>query len=208
MRILSFSLKITLLALLPLVTMMSCKDDPVEPDTATISGTITIENTDLWATWQDSGEVQLTIFPAFSLNPPAGWGDIPVDALYPGFPGGRFALGAPVNAQNPIILNLFSRCDTVSLYDDTGTRDLFSTCTWIQARPYHRSFKEDSNAWRSLEQPQRRQSWCSHQGRISAVVRSSPSSNEPAPSVITLEKGDNLNIDFKADFGFVEEWYQ
>src|SRR5688572_9124442 len=146
MRILSFSLKIMLLGLFPLLTLGGCKDDddpcqtgdpaivgahcndgfvtnntsetacdnrggidhwvcdPTELSTAVISGTITFENVDTWATWQDSGEVQVTIFPAFNLNPPAGWGDIPPNALYPGFPGGRFALGAPYNAQDPVIL--------------------------------------------------------------------------------------------------------
>ncbi|HJW31593.1 MAG TPA: hypothetical protein VJ508_20350, partial [Saprospiraceae bacterium] len=80
-----------------------CKDDNAKPNTAKIHGTITIDNADLWATWKDSGDVEVTIFPEFSLNPPAGWGDIPDDFFGPGVPGGRFALGAPYNAQNPVV---------------------------------------------------------------------------------------------------------
>ena len=107
MRILSFSLKIMLLLLLPVAMMTSCKDDEPAPDTAIIKGTITIANAELWATWKDSGVVEVTIFPAFvDAAPPAGagWGPISPNILYPGFPGGTFALGAPYNAQNPVIL--------------------------------------------------------------------------------------------------------
>ncbi|MEP6646761.1 MAG: hypothetical protein ABJC12_06710, partial [Saprospiraceae bacterium] len=104
MRILSFSLKLIFLGFIASVSLTSCKDEAVTPNTATISGTVTIENTDLWATWKDSGVVELVIFPAFSLNPPAGWGDIPDDFFGPGVPGGRYALGAPYNAQDPIVV--------------------------------------------------------------------------------------------------------
>jgi hypothetical protein len=207
MRILSFSLKITLLALLPLVTMMSCKDDPVEPDTATISGTITIENTDLWATWKDSGEVQLTIFPAFTLNPPAGWGDIPADALYPGFPGGRFALGAPANAQNPIILNY---SPGVTQYHYTLTLQP-GTYSALALGFRHDLITDPSKKTATLGVHWGNPNVVSHGVVIKADIGGGQIItifDEPAPSVITLEKGDNINIDFKADFGFVEEWYQ
>src|SRR5690242_11338435 len=141
MRILSISLKLTLICLIAVCTMTSCKkDEPKGPcpegdpaivgagcndgtitngtgsgacsfhggvdhwicnadslQYATISGTVTIDNASIWSTWKDSGEVQLVIFPAFSLNPPAGWGDVPDNFFGPGAPGGRFALGAPYN---------------------------------------------------------------------------------------------------------------
>ncbi len=104
--------------LAPVVIMTSCKDDEPTPDTATIHGTITIDNAPLWATWQDSGEVQLTIFPAFvDAAPPAGagWGPISPNVLYPGFPGGTFALGAPYNSQNPLVLTYVARPDRIPL---------------------------------------------------------------------------------------------
>src|SRR5690606_9764801 len=105
MKILAFSMKLMLLALLPAILVTSCDDDDDTPETALIHGTITFENAATWETWQDSGEVQVTIFPAFSLNPPSGWGEIPDGTFGPGVPGGRFAIGAPYNAQNPIILD-------------------------------------------------------------------------------------------------------
>src|SRR5690242_7560369 len=104
MRILSFSLKLILLALVATIVMPGCKDDEPTPDTAKIHGTITFENADLWSTWKDSGDVEVTIFPEFALAfPPqgAGWGAVPNDFFGPGVPGGTFPLGAPSNASNP-----------------------------------------------------------------------------------------------------------
>ena len=64
-----------ILLAMPALFLASCKDEVATPDTATIHGTITIDNAELWATWQDSGEVQLTIFPEFvDAAPPAGAG--------------------------------------------------------------------------------------------------------------------------------------
>ena len=207
MRILSFSLKITLLALLPFVAMTSCKDDDPEPDTATISGTITFDNVALWETWQDSGEVQVTIFPEFSLgNPPAGWGDIPPDALYPGFPGGRFAVGAPSNAQDPFILQYMPG---VSQYDYS-----------IEVQPGTYSalavgFRHDNITDPSLRTATLGVHWntpntVSHGIVLKMVIGGQTITlfDEPAPTPITVEKGDEVDIDFRADFGFVEQWYQ
>lgn len=86
-------MKLILLTLVPFLAMTSCDDD--EPDTATIRGTVTIQNTDLWEVWQDSGEIQLSLFPEFNLQQGQGWGDIPDGFFGAGIPGGRFALGAP-----------------------------------------------------------------------------------------------------------------
>lgn len=206
MRIIFFALKITLLALVPMTVITSCDDDDPAPTTATIGGTITIENTDLWTTWQDSGELQLTLFPEFSLNPPAGWGDIPENALYPGFPGGRFALGAPVNAQNPIIINLQPN---VTQYQyimtvDPGTYSALAL-----------GFRHDF-----ITDPTRRTATIGVYHNNPDVVSSGivlkvdvgggnfvTVINDPAPTPITVEAGDDLIINFKADLGFVEEWF-
>ena len=65
------------------VLFISCdKDD--DPQVTKVFGTITIENIDTWANWIDSGDVQVTVFPDFSLNPPAGWGEVPDNAFGPG----------------------------------------------------------------------------------------------------------------------------
>lgn len=205
MRIISFSLKFMLLALLPFIAMTGCDED--DPTTATISGTITFENADEWATWKDSGEVQVTIFPAFSLNPPAGWGDIPPNALYPGFPGGRFALGAPSNAQNPVILTYVPGKTTYdySIEVDPGTYSALA----VGFR--HDRITDPSTRTATLGVHWDTPNAVSHGiilkidvggGQIITLF------NEPAPTPITVEAGDELDIDFKADFGFVNEWYQ
>ena len=51
-----------------LLVTSACEKDE-EATTATIQGQITVNSTDIWAQYQDSGEVQLTIFPEFSLGP-------------------------------------------------------------------------------------------------------------------------------------------
>lgn len=248
MRILSFSLKITLLALLPVLFIMGCKkDDPPcsEGDPAivgaecnngiitnnttsnacsfhggvdhwicdasliqyaTISGTVTIDNADLWATWKDSGEVQLTIFPAFSLNPPAGWGDIPDGFFGPGVPGGRFALGAPYNSQNPIVVNYSPGIAgfTYTMEVDPGTYSALA----LGFR--HNLITDPSLRTATLGVHWGNPNTTSHGivlkvdvggGNIVTLF------NDPAPSIITLAKGDDIQINFKADFDFVNQWY-
>lgn len=207
MRILSFSLKITLLALMPVLTFTSCDDN--EPDTATISGTVTIQNADEWATWQDSGEVQLTIFPEFvPAAPPAGagWGDIPENLLYPGFPGGRFALGAPYNTQDPII---FTYVPGKTQYDyelevDPGTYSALAV-----------GFRHDDITDPSLRTATLGVHWdnptvVSHGIVIKAVIGGQTVTlfNEPAPVPITVEAGDDVTINFTVDFDFVNQWFQ
>ena len=182
-----------------------CNDDQFT--TATISGKITILNSDLWATWQDSGEVQLTIFPAFSLNPPAGWGDIPANALYPGFPGGRFALGAPYNAQNPIVLTYVPGKTEYEyqLEVEPGTYSALA----VGLR--HDLITDPSLRTATLGVHFGQPASVSHGivfkidvggGQIITVF------DEPAPSAITVVAGDELEINFTADFAFVEAWFQ
>ncbi len=206
MKFLSFALKITLLALMPMMVMTSCDKDDPEPTTATISGTITFEETELWNTWKDSGQIQLTLFPAFSLNPPAGWGDIPENSLFPGFPGGRFALGAPVNAQNPLVINIQPGVTqyNYTLTVDPGTYSALAV-----------GFRHDFVTDPSL----RTATLGVHHGDPTTVSSGIvlkidigggniiTAINDPAPSTITVEAGDELTINFKADLGFVEEWF-
>lgn len=210
MRILSFSLKIMLLLLAPVVMMTSCKDDEPTPDTATIHGTITIDNAPLWATWQDSGEVQLTIFPAFvDAAPPAGagWGAISPNILYPGFPGGTFALGAPYNSQNPLVLT-YVPGQTEYHYElevDPGTYSALAL-----------GFRHDGVSDPSLKTATLGVHWntpatVSHGIVIKADIGGGQIItifDYPAPSTITVAKGDNVEINFKADFAFVTQWYQ
>jgi hypothetical protein len=210
MKIISFSIKTLLLLAIPAFFLGSCKDDVAEPDTARIHGTITIDSVDYWSTWQDSGEVQLTIFPEFvAATPPvgAGWGIIPANLLYPGFPGGTFALGAPSNAQNPIIIEYIPGVNTYDyeLEVDPGTYSALAL-----------GFRHDNITDASLRTATLGVHWnnpdvVSHGvvikvdvggGNIITVL------DYPAPVTFTLNKGDNVEYNFKADFSFVETWYQ
>jgi len=196
MRIISFSLKITLLALVAIWTFSSCKDDEPTPDTATLKGTITIENAELWATWKDSGIVQLALFPEFSLDPfpGAGWGDVPDNYYGPGVPGGRFALGAPsytIDATYSPGVNGF----TYELEVEPGTYSALAL-----------GFRHNHISDPSLKTATLGVHW-DHPTEVSHGIKLGPF-NEPAPSIITVEKGDNPTIDFKADFAFVTVWFQ
>lgn len=199
MRILSFSLKIMLLAIIPMLTFVGCDDDP---DTATISGTITFENVQLWDTWKDSGEIQVVIFPEFDLDPPgAGWGDVPDNYFGPGVPGGRFALGAPAN--EPFVINLVPGQTqyNYSIEVDPGTYSALAV-----------GFRHDFITNPSLRTATLGVHWdnpntVSHGIVIRLSVGGPNIINEPAPTPITVEAGDELDIDFKADLGFVEQWF-
>ena len=191
---------------------LACKDnnDSPKPTTAKIHGLITIVDTaDLWSTWKDSGDVELTIFPEFSLDPPAGWGEVPDDFFGAGVPGGVFALGAPVNSQNPFILD-YSSGTTVHQYQyeisnlDPGTYSALAV-----------GFRHDRITDPSLKSATLGVYW-GHEDEVShgIVIKVDVGGgnivtifNDPPPSPITLEAGDDLEVNFKADFGFVKEWY-
>jgi len=175
----------------------ACKDDDdVKPTTATIHGTITIDNATVWDTWRDSGEVQLTLFPAFSLNPPAGWGEVPDGFLGPGVPGGTFAIGAPVNAQDPFVIP-YEQGRTSILYELTVSPGTYSALAL--------GFRHDL-----VTDPSKKTATLGvHRGTANEVSHGiviAPFFNEPAPQEITAEAGDNNEIDFRAEFGFVETW--
>lgn len=248
MKILSFSLKIMLLLVAPVLMMTSCKDDEPTPCSegdpaivgcqcvdgtitnetgpnacsarggvdhwicdpsliqfATISGTITFDSSELWATWKDTGVVEVTIFPEFSLNPPAGWGDIPADFLYPGFPGGRFALGAPYNAQNPIVLTYVPGQNEYhyEIEVDPGTYSALA----VGFR--HNAITDPSKKTATLGVHWGTPSTTSSGLVIKVDVGGGQiftAINDPAPSVINVEKGDDLKFNFRADFAFVLKW--
>ena len=203
-----------------LVFVSSCKkdDDEPAPTTAKIKGNITLLNTDIWAVYQDSGEVQLTIFPEFSLNPPAGWGPVPDGAFGP-FPR-RAArhlvlhptcrcgqMEAPSNAQNPFILN-YEANKTVVPYElevDPGTYSALA----LGFR--HNLVTDPSLKTATLGVHWDNPSQVSHGIVIKADVGGGnivTFFDYPAPSAITVQAGDELTIDFTADFGIIEDWYR
>ena len=209
MQILSFSKRILFFLMLPVVmlTVVSCDDD--DPETATISGTITIDNADLWATWQDSGEVQVVIFPEFDLDPfpGAGWGEVPDNYYGPGVPGGRFALGAPSNAQDPFVLNYVPG----KTQYDYSIEVKPGTYSALALGFRHDFIEDDTKRTATLGVHWNNPTVVSHGiilkvpvggGQVVTIF------DEPEPSAITVTAGQNLDIDFRADFGFVEQWFQ
>jgi hypothetical protein len=199
MRILSFSLKIAVLALIPFLAMTSCKDQTVVPDTAKISGTVTITNTDLWSTWKDSGVVELVLFGKYSLDPfpGSGWGDVPADYYGPGSPDGRYALGAPYNSQNPIVVNYSPGISgfTYEMDVDPGTYSALAL-----------GFRHNRITDPTLKTATLGVYW-DHPNEVSHGIIIKPYFNDPAPTTFTVAKGDKVTIDFKADFSFVTQWY-
>ncbi len=205
MRYLSFSLKLILLALVAIMVIPACKDDEPEPDTATIHGTISLDHSELWSTWKDSGVVELTIFPEFTLNPPAGWGDIPVDGLYPGFPGGRFPIGAPSNASDPFIINVVPG-QTEYHYELKVKPGIYSA---LAVGFRHNLITDPAKKSATLGVAWGHSTELSHGllikldaggGQFITII------DDPAPIGFNLEKGDKLEVNFKADLGFVQVW--
>lgn len=208
MKILSFSLKIMLLAIAPMIMFSSCDEDDPTPETATIHGTITLDNANLWAVWQDSGDVQLTLFPEFvDAAPPAGkgWGPISPDVLYPGFPGGTFALSAPVVIEDLTYVSGQTEYH-YELEVDPGTYSALAL-----------GFRHDLVTDPSLKTATLGVHWNTPDTTSHGIVLYLPVGpggqnvlvfNYPAPTTLTLAKGDNVEINFKADFAFVNQWYQ
>lgn len=183
----------------------SCKDK--ESTTTRVYGTITIENTDTWATWADSGVVELTIFPAFSLDPLAGWGAVPDDFFGPGVLGGTFAVGAPYNAQNPVV---FTYEAGKSSYDyeielEPGTYSALA----LGFR--HNGISDPTLKTATLGVHYGNPTQISH--GVVIRINAGPAGpmtifDYPAPQAIDIAAGEEMEINFKADFDFVNLWYQ
>ena len=185
--------------------MVGCKDDD-QPKTTKVYGTITLENADKWQTWKDSGEVQVTIFPAFSLDPMAGWGVVPDDFFAPGVPGGTYAVGAPYNSQNPVILE-YNAGQTEYDYEievEPGTYSALAV-----------GFRHDNVSDPNLKTATLGCYWdneatVSHGIVIKVDVGGGTivtAFDYPAPTTFAIAEGEQKEINFKADFGFVEDWY-
>ena len=177
--------------ILAVAVMMGCKDDTATPTTAKFRGTITFENTELWETWQDSGEIQVTFFPEFSLDPPAGWGETP---------GGTFAIGAPVNAQDPLVIDIEPGIDQYS-FEFNFTNYTEETTFSALAAGFRHDFIVD---------PSKRTAtvgvYWDNPNEVSHGIVIQPFFDYPAPESFTLKPGDDLVLDFKADLGFLEVW--
>ena len=180
-----------------LVATTGCKDDDEpKPTTAKLTGTITFEEVELWETWQDSGEVQLSLFPEFSLDPLAGWGQ--TSDLFMG----------PAGA--PVFVAVLQRQDGTTQYefeiDITDIEDPVSFSA-IAVGFRHDLIVDPSLRTASLGVWWNNEDEVSHGIMIRPAPGAPPIFDEPAPESFTVEPGDELELNFKADFGFVEEWY-
>ncbi len=183
----------------------ACKDD--EPAKTMVYGTITIENAATWAGWVDSGDVELTIFPAFSLDPLAGWGVVPDNFFGPNVLGGTFAVGAPYNSQNPVILNYTAGKTTFDYEIEVEPGTYSALALGFRHKYITDPTLKSATLGVHWDQPNQ----VSHgivikvRGQGGQVI---PIFNEPAPINITIAEGEQKRIDFKADFDFVKQWYR
>lgn len=189
-----FNLMIVALAMSSLF-LTSCGDDD-GPTTTKVYGTITIENTDLWQTWQDSGVVEVTIFPAFDLSIPAGWGAAPAGALGPGSPAMTIPLNAPYNANDPVI---FTYVPGKNSYDyeievEPGTYSALA----LGLR--HNLITDQTKRSATLGV------YWGNENEVSHGIVLGPF-NYPAPATIEVKAGEQKELNFKADFAFVNEWF-
>ena len=186
-------------------TFTSCDDDDEPtPTTATLRGVVTFDNVELWDTWKDSGELQLTIFPEFSLDPAAGWGEVPDNFFGPGSVGYTGAVGAP------------SFASTIAYEQGTDQFEFEITIDPIE-NPVTFSaiavgFRHDGIADPNLRTATLGVWWdnedqVSHGIVIRPAIGAPPIFDYPAPESFTVEPGDDLELNFKADWGFVEDWY-
>ncbi|MCB0523473.1 MAG: hypothetical protein R3A50_12015 [Saprospiraceae bacterium] len=183
----------------------SCKDK--EPKTTKVYGTVTIDNAATWASWVDSGEVELTIFPAFSLDPLAGWGEIPDDYFGAGVPGGTYAVGAPYNSQNPVIFTYEAGKSTFDYEIELEP----GTYSALALGFRHKNISDPTKKTATLGVHYDNPNQVSH--GVVIKVPGGPNGyitifNFQAPSAITIGAGEQQEINFKADFDFVNQWYQ
>ncbi len=186
------------------VSLGACKKDDVK--TTKVYGTITIENPNTWATWKDSGEVQLTLFPKFTLDPLAGWGEVPDNFFGPNVLGGTYAVGAPYNSQNPLILT-YVPGKTQYDYElelEPGTYSALA----LGFR--HNLVTDPSKKTATLGVHWGMPDQTSHgiviriRGGGGVII---PIFSYPAPLTFDIAEGEQKEINFKADFDFVNQWY-
>lgn len=192
------------IALTLLILAAGCTKD--ENEATKIYGKVTIDNINTWASWADSGEVQLTLFPEFSLDPLAGWGPVPDNFFGPNVPGGTFAVGAPYNSQNPIILE-YQPGKTEYEYEIEVEPGTYSAL----ALGFRHDFVNDP----TLKSATLGVHWDNPTQVSHGIVIKIPMGgavvpifNFPAPAAIEVKDGEQKEINFKADFNFVLQWYR
>lgn len=194
-----------LLALAISLFFSACKED--DPVKTRVYGTITIQNTDTWATWVDSGDVELTIFPKFSLDPLAGWGPVPDNFFGPNVLGGTFAVGAPYNSQNPVIFT-YKPGVTTFPYEIELEPGTYSA---LALGFRHKNISDPTLKSATLGVHWGMPDQVSH-GIVIRIKTGGgtiiPIFNYPAPESFDIAAGEQKEINFTADFNFVKQWYR
>ncbi len=194
---------LSIVAFAVVVSLGACKEE--DPKTTKVFGTITLDNAATWATWQDSGEVQLTIFPKFSLDPLAGWGAVPDNFFGPNVLGGTYAVGAPYNSQNPLILT-YVPGKTEYAYELEVEPGTYSA---LALGFRHDLVTDPSRKTATLGAHWGTPNQTSH--GIVIRIKAGPSVitifDYPAPLTFDIAEGEQKEINFKADFNFVNQWY-
>ncbi|MCB0569805.1 MAG: hypothetical protein KDC66_08590 [Phaeodactylibacter sp.] len=196
-----------IMAAFALTLLFTACDKDDDTTTTKVYGTITIENTDTWATWVDSGEVEVTIFPEFSLDPLAGWGAVPDNFFGPGVLGGTYAVGAPYNSQNPVVLTYVPGKTTYD-YEIEVEPGTYSALA-IGFR--HDYITDPTRKSATLGVYWDNEAVVSHGVVIKIDVGGGnivPVFNFPAPATFEVKAGEQKELNFKADFDFVNDWYQ
>ena len=180
-------------------------DNDVPPNAAIFTGVITVEGNDVWREWQGRGDVEVNVFPEFSIDPPEGWGPVPDTAYGPDFIGGTFAVGLPVTSG--IELD-FSEGQTDFGYTFTlNNMEEPVTFSALAVAFVHDSIEDTQLRTCPLGVFWANPDSVSHGVVIKPGIGEDPIHDYPAPATFTIRPGEFLEIDFKADFSFVEEWY-
>lgn len=184
--------RITLLSILMGVALAAfaftgCDDD--KPNTATIHGTITFKNLNTWTqsgsvSSADSGVVEVVIFPE------SGWAS---------GTGGTFARVAPVNANNPVIFEIDSTDSTYEYSIDVPPGTYSALAVGYRTNRSYSSASGKKTATLGVH-------W-DHPDSVSYGFTFTGVPGYPAPSPITVSKGDDVTIDFKANYGFISTWF-
>ena len=195
----------TIALLAGVLVLVGCDDDDMKPTTATLKGVVTFDGVELWETWQDSGELQLTIFPEFSLDPLAGWGTVPDNFFGPGVPGQTAPLGPP--AFDPIVIEYQNGSNQYAFEVEIQNVTEPITFSAVAIGFRHDRITDPTLRTATLGVWWDNEDEVSHGIEIRSSIGAPPFFDYPAPLPITVEPGDEIELNFKSDWNFVEVWY-
>jgi hypothetical protein len=125
--------------------------------------------------------------------------------LGPDHPGGTFAVGAPYNSQNPLILE-YEAGKTTYDYEIELEPGTYSAL----AVGFRHDFVNDpSKKTATLGVHHDNENEVSHGVviKVAAGPQVMTVFDYPAPSTFEINEGETKNFNFKIDFDFVNEWY-